>query len=710
MSSRWKLLACAALPIFAPSLHAQPRILQRLPAVERPLPVLSAGRIQLAGEGADLRRLDFDAAAGALRLAGTVALPEAVAETAAGSGAIALRLADGRLLFQDSATGELFEDDSLAAELASGGDTLVVRTPPPEARLRWRPLDSPQADWTTIADCDGTPSLALAAGRCWAAFPDSLVAWPVESQAAPVAFPPLADASRGLRAGGDLLLALGANGLQPVEIGDPDAPLPAPNWDPGAPPLDARWWRERLWLVALGDSGLALVDFTNPAQPRTRLRRRTPAPVTALALRADTLLVADGPGRLALHRLRSSGDFPALDLLARHASRPLPVRATMRAEDGPARVWLLDAALGLRGFDWSGAAFVEHAAIGLPLPVLDGEIAAGLFAGASQDAGLRYYEWEDGTPRVRGIHPPDPVHRLAWGPDDRIAYVTPTAFVALKQVRRSPWTLLHDGTLALGARPLSAAWCGDRLLVGADDGRLFVVDAGDPSAPRLDTTLVLRAPVRSLRRAGEADAARTLACAGSLYSLRLVDGRLRLVDSLEAAPGGEFLDAACAGSSGAILAGEGHPDRLRELWLHEDGRLLDPGARLPLPAAPLAVARAALAPAGFVALRTGELLALELDEDTALDDAPGPADFAFSASPNPFNPRTVLRYRLERPALVEIDVFDLLGRRLAARPPLHQRAGDHELALDASAWPSGLLVASLRADGQPTCIKLLLLR
>lgn len=685
--------------------RAQPLVEQRLPGAAALRPLLAPGAALLATDAPDLRRLEFDAAGGALRLAERLPLEAAPTAGRAGSRLAAL-LEVAALRLVDLAGWETLDVLDGVAALTASGDTLAAQI---QGELRWRRLDLAQSPWTTLAAAPPSAALALAGERLWSAGSDSLRGWRLADGGPRLGALPLEDAPAWIEGGGDLLL-LGSGGATLRPVLSADAPAAWPAWTAPGPVLEARWWRARLWALALGDSGLAVVDFADPGEPRVRLRRRSPAPVAALDLAGDTLLVADGPDRLALHRLRLSGDFPALDLLARHSSRPLPLAVEMGAFPGPRRAWLLDASLGLRAFDWSGGEFVEPDALGLPLPVLDGEIAAGLFAAASSGAGLRYYEFVGGVPWLRGVHPPDPVHRLAWGPADAIAYVTPEAYVALKQVQRDPWTLQHWGTLALGAVPTAAAWCGGRLLVGTADGRLLVVDGRDLQVPALEAVHALRAPVREIRRSGPAEDGRALVCAGALYSAREAGGAFELIDSLAPAPGGEFLCAFAADGTGPVLAGEAAPERLRELWLDQDGRLLDPGVFLGLPARPLALARENAAAGGLAVLESGELLALALSPETGLSPDARPRTFALEAAPNPFNPATRLRFRLERPAEARLVIVDLLGRRVLERPLGRLQAGEHAVAVEAAGWPTGLYLARLEAGERCAACRLLLLR
>ncbi|HEX05148.1 MAG TPA: T9SS type A sorting domain-containing protein, partial [Bacteroidetes bacterium] len=64
-------------------------------------------------------------------------------------------------------------------------------------------------------------------------------------------------------------------------------------------------------------------------------------------------------------------------------------------------------------------------------------------------------------------------------------------------------------------------------------------------------------------------------------------------------------------------------------------------------------------------------------------------EFSLSVYPNPFNPSTTVRYTLPQPAMVNISVHDLLGRRVAMLADEWRFAGEHTLIFDGSGMASG---------------------
>jgi hypothetical protein len=79
--------------------------------------------------------------------------------------------------------------------------------------------------------------------------------------------------------------------------------------------------------------------------------------------------------------------------------------------------------------------------------------------------------------------------------------------------------------------------------------------------------------------------------------------------------------------------------------------------------------------------------------------------------PNPFNPTTTIRYELPAAAPVRLEIFDLMGRRLAVL--INGRmaaAGAHEVAWSGEDAPSGVYVACLTTPNERITNRLMLLR
>ncbi len=78
--------------------------------------------------------------------------------------------------------------------------------------------------------------------------------------------------------------------------------------------------------------------------------------------------------------------------------------------------------------------------------------------------------------------------------------------------------------------------------------------------------------------------------------------------------------------------------------------------------------------------------------------------------PNPFNPTTVITYRLPVVSEVKLVVYDLLGREEAVLVNERQNAGSHEVKFDAAGLSSGVYFYRLQAGSFAETRKLLLLR
>ena len=68
--------------------------------------------------------------------------------------------------------------------------------------------------------------------------------------------------------------------------------------------------------------------------------------------------------------------------------------------------------------------------------------------------------------------------------------------------------------------------------------------------------------------------------------------------------------------------------------------------------------------------------------------------------PNPFNPRTTIRYALPASARVRLSVYDMLGQEVAVLVDETKPAGHHTTRFDAGDLPSGAYVYRLQAQGR----------
>jgi hypothetical protein len=88
-----------------------------------------------------------------------------------------------------------------------------------------------------------------------------------------------------------------------------------------------------------------------------------------------------------------------------------------------------------------------------------------------------------------------------------------------------------------------------------------------------------------------------------------------------------------------------------------------------------------------------------------------PACYALEQNyPNPFNPATTIHFTVPREARVRLEVFDILGRRVAVLVDELRTAGEHAVAFDASRVGTGTYIYRLTAEGQTITRKMMLLK
>jgi glucuronoarabinoxylan endo-1,4-beta-xylanase len=78
--------------------------------------------------------------------------------------------------------------------------------------------------------------------------------------------------------------------------------------------------------------------------------------------------------------------------------------------------------------------------------------------------------------------------------------------------------------------------------------------------------------------------------------------------------------------------------------------------------------------------------------------------------PNPFNPATTIRYQLPSVNIVDLKVFDVLGKEIATQVSGKETAGAHSLVFDGRNLPSGVYFYKFSAGAVSMTKKMLLLK
>jgi hypothetical protein len=91
-----------------------------------------------------------------------------------------------------------------------------------------------------------------------------------------------------------------------------------------------------------------------------------------------------------------------------------------------------------------------------------------------------------------------------------------------------------------------------------------------------------------------------------------------------------------------------------------------------------------------------------------VDEAP--IDWALSASPNPFNPSTDIRYQIQDARYVSLRVYDIAGRLVATLAEGRQESGTHQVTFDGSKLASGLYFVRMEAGEFTSKQKLILIK
>ena len=108
-------------------------------------------------------------------------------------------------------------------------------------------------------------------------------------------------------------------------------------------------------------------------------------------------------------------------------------------------------------------------------------------------------------------------------------------------------------------------------------------------------------------------------------------------------------------------------------------------------------------------------LPLEQPGLSGVDDIPTRPALVLQAAPNPFNPATTLSFTLAEAGPVQLDIFQVDGRRVATLVDAHLAAGPHRIDWrgkddHGASAASGVYVARLRAGGREATRRMVLVR
>jgi hypothetical protein len=96
---------------------------------------------------------------------------------------------------------------------------------------------------------------------------------------------------------------------------------------------------------------------------------------------------------------------------------------------------------------------------------------------------------------------------------------------------------------------------------------------------------------------------------------------------------------------------------------------------------------------------------------TSADRGTEVLEFALSQNyPNPFNPTTRIQYSIAEFSDVKLEVFDILGRRVASLVNASQTPGQYNVEFDAAKLASGTYIYRLEAGGQVSIKKMMLIK
>ena len=120
-----------------------------------------------------------------------------------------------------------------------------------------------------------------------------------------------------------------------------------------------------------------------------------------------------------------------------------------------------------------------------------------------------------------------------------------------------------------------------------------------------------------------------------------------------------------------------------------------------------------LAPGEFRIYTTKQFETPEMGIATSndVDDLTGPESFRlYNNYPNPFNPSTTIKFDVAESAQVQLEVFDILGRKVASLVNERKAVGNYTVTFDASSLSSGVYFARFTAGAKVQVQKMTLLK
>ncbi|WP_448522302.1 T9SS type A sorting domain-containing protein, partial [Schleiferia thermophila] len=109
--------------------------------------------------------------------------------------------------------------------------------------------------------------------------------------------------------------------------------------------------------------------------------------------------------------------------------------------------------------------------------------------------------------------------------------------------------------------------------------------------------------------------------------------------------------------------------------------------------------------------RVNDLLSSKFGINTEKEETVIPKEYVlYQNYPNPFNPSTTIKFDLPKEGVVELGIYDILGRKITTLINEYRSAGSYEHSFNASSLASGIYLYRIKVNDFVSAKKMILVK